>query len=998
MCRKLVTRHHRVNYTRYARLIHSRSQEILLQTFHWLYKGKSMTLKEFYEKNPECFEKLPGHFLRDIKIGKQPEEMDFSDVYSLLQSVCGLAKPNDPIWYKGDKLGTNKALENALYQIKTRRNHFSHPTKENYMEISDKDLDTALKEFQGLFEIVLTSSAKKAGINDKKLKSAISKMNKDLQIERYGDDSVANEELMKICLEELSDQISKFPEMPYLKPQLEEKLTDEKVEGQSKFTDRRQHEIFYLNVLLDRQTLTKQSPKVLLLSGSAGSGKTSLCRFLAGDWLSKSTSVRHLGKYDLVLSLACTNITTRDLHYLLRRDLLPKATALLDTLQLLTFLKGHKILWLVDGWDEAKDDAKTLVSDLVRKVEQEWIFHTVLITSRPNRISEILHIISNQDTFLQVCLLGIDVSEQRELLQLHSKGSHTPYDCNSVKKFLDIVNGFNISVREDLKNPLKFLLMFRIWAENPSQVITGSLSILYDAIKDSYKKRLLTKLREPEFPSDNDSESLEAAITTWLKELSNITFGSLIRNEGLFLSSQDIKTLRNVCGPSVASHCLSTFLEYQEQTDIIKSNQYSFSHSTQKIFFASLHLVNILNESENPEQRLNEFFQQNISRFEFSHAIDQFLGVYDILNQIQLVLLGIVSKVSNGFLWPHLQSQHIGALIKSTVMKVIDILTNFYTNQKPKLYNCYEFVSVLFNTLEIQSVKDSLDRWPIRSLMKVIYLSISEDSESLWWLEVLRICQYNQYVLQDVIQYIDPQKWEVSDAHLKSAWELMCYVVPQKIRINISGDPKKLPDLEILLHLVRKHRIVVELNLFYQMFDFGGNDQSDIYLDILCSRDSKCILTTFSGYLNSQNFHILQKASYLRILSIRVMDSKTVKQIYDTTSKLKCLKAIFITYDLKSYPYIDKPLEVRGYFGISLLVSLSFPHLEGTNVKSAAKFICQFCENYFIIFTGKMGKRDIKEISSILAKRNVTVNNLYTRNYLLDLIDLLQKGLIFYKC
>ncbi|XP_064102771.1 uncharacterized protein LOC135212948 isoform X1 [Macrobrachium nipponense] len=967
--------HHCVNYTRHARLIYCLSTEIILQAFEWLYVGKSLTLKEFYEKDPKRFANIPGHYIRDIKNGKQPKEMDFTFLYQLLQNICGLAGPNDNIWFKEAQMAGDIPLENTLYQIKALRNELSHLNRKNFVQISNQNLDKFVGKLQMLFTSVLTSSAKKAGINQRKLDRAIIKMQDGLRKEQYSYDSPSNKEFLKISLEELLHQFFKRPKTPYLKPRLEEEVTDGKVEGQNELSDSTQPKIFTLKDLFDRKTRAKQEPRVIILSGSTGSGKTSLCRFLARDWLSNSTSVRHLGKYDLVLLLSCRRMTTTDLHYLLRSSLLPNATALYDTLELSTFLKSHRILWLVDGWDEAKFEAKTLIKDLFSKVEHEWMYHKVLVTSKPDLVSKILEKIDCQNSVLKVHLVGLDKTEQGQLLQLNSVDSSSPFDSVLIERFLSFTDKCNNSIKEDLRNPLKFLLIFKIWAEDSSKVITGSLIQLYGAITDSYKKRLLKRLKEHPFAAEDNPEYLEVSVTAWLRELSKVTFESLLKGEGLHLSSEHINILENACNPFVASHCLSAFLEYQ-QMDTTELNHYSFLHPTQKIFFASLHLVNIINEAENPEQKVDEILQQNISGFEFSHVIDPLLGVYDISDQIQLAFMSTVSKVSNGFLWPHLQRKHIWFFCQSAVKKVIDCLTNLYTKQTPNVHSIREIFPILHSALAIQSADGGLEKWPVRSLLKVIHLLIPEESTSISWLDVLRICQYDQNVLQTVVQYIDTQEWQVTDAHLKAAWELMCYVVPQKIHVSISGDPKQLPDLEILLHLVRQHRIEVQLSLQQHMIHLGKRDLSDDYLEMLCSCDSNCRLTYFSGYLSRQGLGVLQKVSPLKTLAIRIMDRGDVKRLHNITHKLKNLNSIFFIYDLKSYPHVSQPLNARRYFGRFLSVTACFPHLHETYIQRAADFICSFCQHYTAIEVGSTGKRGIKTISSLLTNNKVTVYNL----------------------
>ncbi|XP_068224191.1 uncharacterized protein [Palaemon carinicauda] len=127
-------------------------------------------------------------------------------------------------------------------------------------------------------------------------------------------------------------------------------------------------------------------PKVFVIFGAQGSGKTSLVNYLNYQWIfHEAEDVLNIKDFHAAIVFEVDKVKTKEdipnLESILNFEYFPKGT---DDQAVLNGLVSSKILWLVDGFDGATDEAKEVVKEMVLK----FPLSQVLITSRWTGIEE----------------------------------------------------------------------------------------------------------------------------------------------------------------------------------------------------------------------------------------------------------------------------------------------------------------------------------------------------------------------------------------------------------------------------------------------------------------------------------------------------------------------------------------------------------------------------------------------------------------------------------
>ncbi|KAK7072804.1 hypothetical protein SK128_028192 [Halocaridina rubra] len=950
---------YRLNYTRYARFIYTIGPKIIVQAFKWLFVGGSTSLKEYYENHPSQFADISKTDLKIIRDGKKVEKMDVTLLFKLLQRICDLALPNNPVWWRLET-GAEKPLEYSLYQLKQLRNDLTHPDPTNFLEINDQMLNDHMMKLETLYEEVLVLAAKKVQVSEDEMKAAVQKMKKDIRRERYSEESVSDEEFINICKEELRNRSAAWPlTESYVPPRMRQELTSTRqnlnAKGSSHFEE-----------------LSSQVPET-----SREFTSHDFLLFLTKSWLRNCSEVKRLQEYELLLPLHCNAIITRDVQLLLRATVIPSSAATFDVAQLVNFLRRNKILWILDGWDESTREATGLINFLAKSLDDLLRCHTLLITSRP-QFTDKLRQILKEPGILTFSLAGFNYIERCAVLEHKTNGTQSSGHM-SPEIFFQSISRIAENITDNLKNPLKFVLMHRLWQEDPNILNVGhTFTHLYIALKDAFKKILINDRLCELFPN---KKTAEEQVMKWLEVLYKSAFNSILNFKSLMLSEADIEMLSANFDPFFASHCLSTFLEYCSPEEIIsEKRQYAFYHATQQCVYASLYIRNAIAESPTPEKEIDRIFQRVPSKYEFGYALDSVLGAYDILHQQLSVFMTVVSKITNGEIWHHKLYDSLAYEMKLCFKKLIDLFTNIYSEQMVSISNKNQMYFVLVGVLEIQAAEKVYTSFPSKSISKLIHLSLEETGNTAPWFEALRISHYNEELLKEVSYYINRCEWYVRDHEIKAAWELLSYTMPEKICVHISGDPKMMPDLDILLFIISKRKLEVQVVLQMHYQCCCSSELSNKYLHILCNISSKCKLTMFAGHLDSQCFNALCRATTLKKLSLRLMDQYLFQQLPLLVHRFKNLKYIVLTYDMKIYHQLQSSLQETS--SRALIVDINVPHMNEIDMQKSFALLIELSRQYNSIYVGYLDDKRLSHMSSCLSKNRVEVDHLYCSSYL----------------
>ena len=212
-----------------------------------------------------------------------------------------------------------------------------------------------------------------------------------------------------------------------------------------------------------------QQPRVVLIEGEPGMGKTTYCRKLAYDW-----ATRQDGKWDesfprveVLLLLRCREIES-SIWDAIDEQILPEDMEPEVRVTFIQFLRGNpsKVLLVLDGLDEADPDKLTLFRKLIQKEMLPGCF--IVLTSRHEAGSKIR---PYTDTLLEI--VGFTRTDAKCFIRKYFQQSD---DQHFAKTLIEKLRSKNLS--ELTRNPLNTLLLCVIF-EDLEGVLPTSRTKLY---------------------------------------------------------------------------------------------------------------------------------------------------------------------------------------------------------------------------------------------------------------------------------------------------------------------------------------------------------------------------------------------------------------------------------------------------------------------------------------------------------------------------------------
>ena len=309
----------------------------------------------------------------------------------------------------------------------------------------------------------------------------------------------------------------------------------------------------------------ESNPRIILIEGSPGTGKTTLSLKLAYDW-AMGQMPNKFPEVEIVVLIKCRAMKD-SIQESAKTQLLPWDNDELRNV-LDSFLHSGKIILIVDGVDEISKSAEShVVNVLNRKCLQNCY---VVLTSRQEK--------------------GMEVRKYCDKL-LEIEG----YSYKSINSYINKYFGSNIDLAKKLQekvkpktennlqtlatNPLNTLLLCVVFEDNGGNLPTTETE-LYQNIVDCIWKRYCKKKR----PEEKDF-SFEIA----KQILGRLAYESLIEHDTLHFRESKLGKDEIQC-----SKCTNIGFLYKDDisTKILKpDNTYWFLHKTFQEYFAAYHCV-----------------------------------------------------------------------------------------------------------------------------------------------------------------------------------------------------------------------------------------------------------------------------------------------------------------------------------------------------------------------------------------------------------------------
>ena len=456
----------------------------------------------------------------------------------------------------------------------------------------------------------------------------------------------------------------------------------------------------------DEESVSK--PRIILIEGSPGTGKTTLSLKLAYDW-AMGQMPNKFPEVELVLLIKCRDMKD-SIQESAKTQLLPWDNDELRNV-LDSFLHSGKIMLIVDGVDEISKSAESHVVNLLNRKCLKKCY--VVLTSRQEK--------------------GMEVRKYCDKL-LEIEG----YSYKSIKSYINKYFGSNIDLAKKLRkkvrpktennlrtlatNPLNTLLLCVVFEDNGGYLPT-MVTELYQNIVECIWKRYCKKKR----PEEKDI-SFEIAKQT----LGRLAYESLIEHDMLYFRESNLG--------EDETQCTNIGFLYKDDisTKILKpDNTYWFLHKTFQEYFAAYHCV--YTETEFDMSKLSHYTWEDGAKFiqvlKFMSFMLQKKGAENHEEFIEQLGLRISSQIDEckddtvlRILCTVLSENDLNKKIAGTVIRFIQEDLELWIGIGMDLYNEY-FLKIMPHILNLLGT-ESEDNQKVK-LGKLIFSDLSNGTE--WW-------------------------------------------------------------------------------------------------------------------------------------------------------------------------------------------------------------------------------------------------------------------------
>ena len=311
-------------------------------------------------------------------------------------------------------------------------------------------------------------------------------------------------------------------------------------------------------------------PRVVLIEGDPGMGKTTYCQKLAYDWSVGEIPPEALfPKVEMLLLLKCRDMNTVDIEEAIDDQLLPQDADKKEKEDFFHFLRSNqsRILLALDGVDELRQD---LFQGFLPLIQGKVFFNTFVILTARHEAG--LKMRRYCDTLLEI--VGYTHSDADNYIKKYFSNHDDPSLAEKMIQKL----GKDSQFRELTANPLNTALLCLL-CEDTRGKFPSKRTKMYDALVECAIRRYFAKRGVPL----DDDDPIER-YSDQLNQLGKMAFEALLKGQ-LYFSESEMK-------------CKSTdflrlcFLSREPGVSKIRPVPcYAFTHKTFQEYFAALYLA-----------------------------------------------------------------------------------------------------------------------------------------------------------------------------------------------------------------------------------------------------------------------------------------------------------------------------------------------------------------------------------------------------------------------
>ncbi|XP_069952703.1 uncharacterized protein [Cherax quadricarinatus] len=957
-----------------------------------LYGGGQQSVKDFYTStlgfNNSQYRKVFSHHEREaFEANVDWETLDITCTYKLLQHVCGLAPISDAKWSNPEPQDV-EGLEHILFSVKGERNFLAHEavvlTCEGFQTRSEKLellLEKALKKTSCITGEDYNEDIRimKETINDiKKSKTKLSLQNYQKELQDFLHDLVSKiiinsqSELGKIY-RELWQEDSVWWQFgnSSQSPRLEQIFTTLTIMTKNSC-------VVPVLEILEHKLPNGSLPRLVILEGIAGMGKSHICKYILNCWASRSSNMNAVvSSIDILIYIQCYSVASSSLNEFLREEILKETCKGLRHEDVICTLRECRLLFIIDGLDEAGIQAKYII----REVNAKFPASRVMLTCRPEYTNEAKRIFSKNGK-------NIDV--------LYVKGFSTPQQKEYITKLLSVVEE-NTCKREEmiqelfshlqtlehklyslLNLPLTMMLMTLLWIQDKTS-FTGAVTNTH-ILKQSVElgiRRLVEHLNK-RAEETRHVMLIEQACRQWLRCLAEVAWEALHDNTQILNDDRwNTKLLSEAkCLDLDPIYALSSFLICTSRENAFGSQLiWEFPHKAYQEYLSGYYLSEeqVPHEKQIPriifepqgssfprilEPQAN-FRSRNFSKISLSRDYNPspvksraprlrgcslklrciwapFINAKCLSSSQDVLNSDITSEVSRGVTVNNSVNSSIydtSNNISEEEYTMNDMNVNFLQESKIK--------QALFCLIAIEISKEPCDINRIANIVERIDLNIMFDP-LVDWSRIVRECAENEVVCRLVRPYLQKHNTiQLSGYQISQTLPAVKYLmettgfVPESLSVSLSNDDTFsdiLPSLLASLATLSVYTsIECPLHHCLNLYQCLTQQETLDYIHIILNLDSDIIMHDSNTGELSEFVQLLQ---YLEEKHSKLRLNLTVNDIQSAESFAKCfanitmpksveLSILFLCFT----PLLDQSLQkIFKAFPWQRPLSISFSH------------------------------------------------------------------------
>ncbi|XP_071524837.1 uncharacterized protein [Panulirus ornatus] len=569
-----------------------------------LYAGGQQNVEDYFQSLGFSSNQYRKIFTKEeldlLQVRADWRELDITLLYKLLQHVCRLAPPHDCKWTR-PKPEDRDGLEHILFSVKRERNFLFH----EIVGLTDADLDVRSDKLKSLLEKALEGASVITGDDYTRDISEMKSNVDDIRLSRT-----------KLSLQDYQNELLEFRQNL-----VKDVISDSQRELCHNYQKLWQADHVYgklipgsgrvplEDVYTNMTTLTKKEcevpvsdvldyhlsdgslPRLVILDGVAGAGKSQLCKYILHCWAARSGNIVSLADIDILIYLQCHTVTSDSLREFFTEEILKDTCKGLRHEDVIPTLRECEILFIIDGLDEAGVQARNLVKEISAKFPAS----RVIVTCRTEFTAVARRIISPvEDDFSIFNVKGFSKTQQREYIS--KLLTVMAGDANKHQERIETLS----AILQDLEHELHYLLclpltltiLIELWLQDSASLTgTGTLTLILQISVEMGIKILAQRLQRK--PTETRSTfMLEHSCRMWVKCLARVAWEShqcnVLALDEKWATDLIEEALRQEIDPSYA---LSSFLKHATREVTFGVQEvWEFFHKTHQEYLSAFHL------------------------------------------------------------------------------------------------------------------------------------------------------------------------------------------------------------------------------------------------------------------------------------------------------------------------------------------------------------------------------------------------------------------------